>query len=388
MTSDRPVNDTAWNYLRPVPAVQPYLQMDLLEDGSYECVILDGLPAKVSSNSDNPPSSFRTHDTFIKHPSLPNAWKYLGRIDDRITLVTGEKVLPLPIEQRVRKSMYVKDVLVFGVGKLLPGLLVIPSEACHGMKKTEIIEHIWPNIEEANQNAEGFSQISLDLVEILDVGCSYPATDKGTMIRQACYRQFSDIIEAAYLKLQTGDLAGGGEKLTFDVAELEKFLLELFRNRLGFPEIDIETDFFDAGVDSLRAINARAIIMKEINIGSSELRHNVVFDLSNIEKLSAHLFSLRTGQVEQGDDEIAVMSELIQKYSSFTKHMADTEEVVVSCLLYCIYIFSSYQRCSLMHFLIAINWGDWIVGSFSLIKIDDKGFCQANLLSCTGTLSQ
>ena len=83
---------------------QPHLHTDLLEGGSYECVILNGLPSKVSSNSDNPPSSFQTHYTFIKHPFLPNAWKYLRRIDDCIALVTGEKVLPLLIEQRVRKS--------------------------------------------------------------------------------------------------------------------------------------------------------------------------------------------------------------------------------------------------------------------------------------------
>ena len=57
--------------------------------------------------------------------------------------------------------------------------------------KRRDLEHIWSDIEEANQNAEGFSRISLDLVEILDIGCSHPVTDKGTMIRQACYRQFS-----------------------------------------------------------------------------------------------------------------------------------------------------------------------------------------------------
>ena len=36
----------AWNYVRPLKSVQPYIKMLPLEDGSYECVALDGLPAK------------------------------------------------------------------------------------------------------------------------------------------------------------------------------------------------------------------------------------------------------------------------------------------------------------------------------------------------------
>ena len=101
---------------------------------------------KVTSNSDDPPNSFHTRDTFLKHPTLPNAWKYLGRIDDRVTLVNGEKVLPIPIEHRIRQSIYVKDNLVFGVGRAIPGLIIVPSEECQGMDKKYILDLVWPDI--------------------------------------------------------------------------------------------------------------------------------------------------------------------------------------------------------------------------------------------------
>ncbi|PYH40166.1 uncharacterized protein BP01DRAFT_396080 [Aspergillus saccharolyticus JOP 1030-1] len=50
MTSDRPAGEKAWDYVRPLPTVALFIQMSPLEDDSYECVVLDVLPTKVSSN--------------------------------------------------------------------------------------------------------------------------------------------------------------------------------------------------------------------------------------------------------------------------------------------------------------------------------------------------
>ncbi|KAF7588876.1 hypothetical protein BBP40_005061 [Aspergillus hancockii] len=329
MTSERPVHDKAWNYLRPLKSVEPYLKMVELEDGSFECIALDGLPAKVSSNSDNPPNSFHTRDTFLKHPSLPNAWKYLGRIDDRVTLVNGEKVLPIPIEHRIRRSTYVKDNLVFGIGRPLPGLLVVPSEECQGLNKDEILTLVWPDIAAANQSAEAFSQISRDMVVILDIGCVYPATDKGTMIRARCYAEFSDMIDATYQTLEDGG-TGTGEKLALDLAGIENFLLKLFQMELGFSELESQSDFFDSGVDSLQAIKARGIIKKTLDTGSSDLGHNVIYDFANIKSLAAHLYDLRTGGQRRKEDELEIMSQLIERYSSFMSRKEEGETILLT----------------------------------------------------------
>lgn len=328
MTSERPRNDKAWNYVRPLRSVEKFLQWKPLDDGSYECIVLDGLPSKVTSNSDDPPNSFHTRDTFLKHPTIPNAWKYLGRIDDRVTLINGEKVLPVPIEHRIRQSVYVQDNLVFGVSKPLPGLLVVPSVECQGLSSEEILDRIWPDIEEANQSAEAFSQISRSMVIILDAACSYPMTDKGTMIRNRCYLEFSDLIEAAYTRLENGG-ANNGTRRALGLPELEEFLLDLFRSDLGFANIQASDDLFEAGVDSLQAIKARGILQSQIDIGSATLAHNVIFDCGSIKKLAAHLHGLRTGEDQASEDELEAMSQLIDQYSSFARRPA-TEQVVVS----------------------------------------------------------
>lgn len=328
MTSERPRGDNAWNYVRPLGSVEKFLQWKPLDDGSYECIVLDGLQSKVTSNSDNPPNSFHTRDTFRKHSTIPNAWKYIGRIDDRVTLINGEKVLPVPIEHRIRQCVYVQDNLVFGVSKPLPGLLVVPSAECQGLSSEEILDRIWPDIEEANQNAEAFSQISRGMVIILDASCSYPMTDKGTMIRNRCYLEFNDLIETAYMCLENGG-ANNGTRRALGLPELEEFLLDLFRCDLGFTNIQVSDDLFEAGVDSLQAIKARGILQSQIDIGSATLAHNVIFDCRSITDLAVHLHGLRTGEDQTSEDELGAMSRLIDQYSSFVRRPA-TEQVVVS----------------------------------------------------------
>lgn len=180
MTSQRDANDHSWNYLRPLKTVRPYLFFDEVGPGIFETVVLDGLPTKTQSNSDNPPNSYRTRDTFTKHPTLPDRWKYLGRLDDRVTLFNGEKVLPIPFEHRVRQSDLVQDCVVFGVSQAFPGLLVFPSTRGTDLNQEEFLDRLWPTIQNANEKAEQFGRVSREMVKV--IYSMYPSTDKGTIM--------------------------------------------------------------------------------------------------------------------------------------------------------------------------------------------------------------
>jgi acyl-CoA synthetase (AMP-forming)/AMP-acid ligase II len=181
----RPRDDKAWNYLRPPSHVQPYLLMHPIEPGSdiCECIVLDGHRGKEISNSDSPPNSFHTSDLFIAHPTIPNAWKFLGRSDDRVTLLNGEKVLPLPIEGRIVQHPLVNETVVFGVDRPVPGPLLFKSQRAAGMSDGDVLEHVWPRIVEAIARAEAFSQIGRDMVVVLGDGVLIPSTDKSTFKR-------------------------------------------------------------------------------------------------------------------------------------------------------------------------------------------------------------
>ncbi|KAK8196824.1 hypothetical protein IWZ00DRAFT_183202 [Phyllosticta capitalensis] len=317
MTSLRDPEDKSWNYVRPLPKVKPYLRFVPIGEGMYECVVLDGLPTKVMSNSDDPPNSYYTRDTFVPHPTISDAWKYKGRLDDRITLFNGEKVLPIPYENQVRQNELISDCLVFGVGMAFPGLLVFPSENAAGMNKSEILQQIAPTIELANSRAEKFGYVSPEMIEIMDRGIEYPRTDKGTTIRAACYKKFSDIIDAVYQRFENPDAADEGSGRVLDQQGMEQYLLDLFTRRLGIDGISTDTDLFEAGTDSLQSLRARSYMMHDLYLAGKVLEQNVVYEHPSVKNLARYLSSLNTGTGSDQKDELKEMKELINKYSSF-----------------------------------------------------------------------
>src|SRR5213078_4671350 len=107
-------------------------------------VFLAGYPALSVSNSDDPPGSFHSKDVFTPHPVIPERWKYVTRLDDRVTLLNGEKVLPLPIECCIRKHPLIREAVVVGIGKAVPGLLVFRSNAAKGLSDNDFVDAIWP----------------------------------------------------------------------------------------------------------------------------------------------------------------------------------------------------------------------------------------------------
>ncbi|KKY35657.1 putative l-aminoadipate-semialdehyde dehydrogenase [Diaporthe ampelina] len=313
MTSFRDKGDKGWNYMRPFPVTKGFIKMVPRGANTFECVVLDGLPSKTTSNSDDPPNSYHTRDTFSPHPTIPDAWRYLGRLDDRVTLVNGEKVLPIPYEHTIRQHDLVQEAVVFGVERAVPGLMIVPSDKAASLTKDVILQALLPNIELANSRAEEFGRISREMIEILDVGTEYPRTDKGTVIRAAFYKQFAKQIDDTYDRFA----APQANLLALEYDELVKYLLDTFRVDLGVTNLEPTTDFFEGGIDSRQAITARAQITRELDVGGNPVGSNVIFEYPNVELLAKHLHSLRTGVAQEADDELSAMAQLIEKYSDF-----------------------------------------------------------------------
>lgn len=339
MSSLRPAGDAQWAYLRMPPHVAPHVLMDEVAPGVFECVALASLPSRGPTNCDDPPGSFRTRDLFTRHPERGDWWKYLTRLDDRVTLVTGEKVLPLPIEGRVRQSALVAEAVVFGAGRAVPGMLVFRAEGAE-MGAEEFVDAIWEDVEDANAKAESFSRVPRELVVVMPVGTEWPRTDKGTAVRQRVYDVFAEVIDEAYARFeQMGEPEEeGGELLSLDVPQLEEWLMERFRDDLGKELQSVEADIFAAGVDSLQTMRMWSLIRKTLDLGDrrDELSQNVVYEKGNVKTLARHLHPLRTGEeMEQSDeDELLAMQELVEKYSVFEQHVpgdapAPDGEVVV-----------------------------------------------------------
>lgn len=324
MTSFRPTGDKAWNYVRENDKLRPFLRWVPQGPNLFECTVTEGWPSKVASNRAD--GSYATKDLFEPHPSIPRAWKYIARLDDTIVLSNGEKFNPVMMEGRVRSHPAVTETTVFGSGRPYLGILIVPSPAVTGLLSDQIIDQIFPVIEEANQTVEAYARISRDMVKVLPHDCQFPRTDKGSIIRQAFYKRFDKEINDAYDQAATSN----GDVKALSVPALEDFVRSIISRSV--PEekaVDRNTDLFSLGLDSLQSIQMRTEILKAVDIGSQKLGQNVVFEYPSIAALSAHLFGLRTGEAEE---KVAIedsMQSLVEKYGSFTPR-SRTHSIVVT----------------------------------------------------------
>jgi thioester reductase-like protein len=314
MTSVRPREDKLWDYLRLSEAVKPFLRFEERSPGLYESVVLDGWPSKVMSN--RPDGSYATKDLFTKHPDF-EGYKYCARLDDTLVLVNGEKVIPLALEGSVRQDPAVAEVIVFGAQRASIGMIVIMTEEGAALSRDQLIEQIWPRVEQAQSEMPAFGQLSRDMVVLLPPDTQYPRTDKGTVIRQAVYRTFADLIENTYNDQATGEL------LALTEPGLREFLQEQLQSILPSKARGLLTedaDFFNIGMDSLQTTQLRSIIVRQIDTSEKELGLNVAFDHPSINLLARHLLSLRSGVSDNDQSVEDTMQSLIEKYSAFQQH--------------------------------------------------------------------
>ena len=330
MTSFRPANDKAWNYVRESDKLATYLEWIPRGPNLFECAVKDGWPAKIASN--HPDGSYRTKDLFEPHPTIPKAWKYIARSDDTIVLVNGEKFNPVQFEGNVRSDRSVAEAVVFGAGRPYLGLLVVPAAGLAHATAEEVRELVWPGVQRSQASAEGYARISKEMVCVLPAHCPCPRTDKGSVIRQAFYKTFADEIEAAY------DAAdkGSGEVRVMSEPDLRKFLREALGQVTGKgldgadgkEAVSDDTDFFVLGLDSLQALQLRSHILRSVDLGGKSFGQNVVFDFPSIEKLCSHVLALAGGQETKSrgavEDE---MRELIDELGNFPQELKQSSVV-------------------------------------------------------------
>ncbi|KAL9623500.1 MAG: hypothetical protein Q9160_002180 [Pyrenula sp. 1 TL-2023] len=312
MTSQRDFeNDKGWDWVRAGDAVRPYLRFEERSEETYELIVLSGWKSKVMSNQAD--GSYASKDLFSKHPTIPNAYKFMGRIDDTLTLYNGEKTNPIRYENILRESRLVKDAIVFGDGQVECGVLILPAEP------VELLHSFMVNLEQilkkANSQAESHAQISRDMVRVLSQDTVLPRTDKGTLLRPAVYRDLKAEIEKMYEK---GRNTMALKK--FDTLELKIFLRQLVLDALPGVEENLqdESDLFSLGLDSLKSMKMRNSIISRVDVDGRPISINVVYEHATIESLARFLVSLQEGVVEK-EDENAKMLKLVEKYSDFER---------------------------------------------------------------------
>lgn len=90
------------------------------------------------------------------------------------------------------------------------------------MLSEDVLDFLWPAIQDANMRASSFSRVPREMFLIMPAGTEYPCTDKGTIIRGACYKKFEIVIKNAYQRFESPGCSG---RRILDTYELQDYLL-------------------------------------------------------------------------------------------------------------------------------------------------------------------
>ena len=324
MNSFRPKSEFQdWDWLQPLESALPFIRWEPYDEehSIFELVVLEGWPAKVTSNRDD--GAYATADLWQRHPDYPevNKWRYYARKDDTIVLVNGEKANPIAFEQLSAASSLVQEAIVFGSEKAKLGIFVIPNNS--DANEDEVVRDVWRAIEKGNISMPAHAQLDRDMIKLLSPNEAerIRRTDKGNIIRSAFYREFASDIDAAY-----EDAAKSVEKITLSRTELVSFLKSEIFSSLSIEQqskLDESVDLFSLGMDSLQATRVRSAILKRgIDTGEDVIGENVVFEFPSIAALADELIRMRKGGASTTLYSVEKrMQAMIDNYSSnFVEH--------------------------------------------------------------------
>lgn len=318
--------DKAWAYLRDNKF--GYLSFERRDDGLSELIVNPSWPHMAKTNRDN--GAYATADLFEAHADIADAWRYHSRADAQLTLMTGKKFDPEPLEAAMATHPFISEALIFGNGRLCAGVLVFPSAAAGA----EVSEEVWQHVEKLNVHSQSHARISKSMVTIMPFQASTLAkSSKGTIMRRVAEKKYASYIDNAYgdsdehtgraipnnaiparvrqiVTAITGIQASSGEDEGHGIAAATGI-----QASLGDDE-----DLFSLGVDSIAAMRIRQSLQKELNI--EHLPLNIVYDCGTLGKLSAFLVAIREGSHAETSDEIQEMRDLVSKYGNFGANLA------------------------------------------------------------------
>lgn len=268
---------------------------------------------KAKTNRDN--GSFATADLFAKHPTVENAWLYHSRADSQLTLVTGKKFDPAPLEASIATSSHLDDVLVFGNGQPYPGALLLRSKASMHVPDKELLDAIWPHVHKLNQTSQDHARISNNmLISMPHQTEPLEKSSKGTIMRKASEVRYARDIGAAYQSKADGDTRH------IDDESLPQYLSELIQTLVQGASLPAQdTDLFSYGVDSIACMKLRSRLRQLTPNYSKEFPLSIVEDCGNVRNLAKYIIRKRHGEADaESEDEQQLMLNLIQDLSTYT----------------------------------------------------------------------
>ncbi|KAL2151784.1 hypothetical protein VTH82DRAFT_6882 [Thermothelomyces myriococcoides] len=269
---------------------------------------------------------YNTKDLFKPHPALPDHWMYCGRADNIIVLSNGEKLNPASIESILMGHPRIKGALVIGSNRFQPAVILEPMEHPHteqGVK--EFIDSVWPTVVKANKETVAHGQIGRQFIAISKPDKPFLRAGKGTIQRAGTIRLYEDEIDQIYEQANSVSSSEAPVLNLESTESLTRSIENLFETRLQAPKLELDTDFFTVGIDSMQAINASRLLRagleaRGVQVDSASLATRVIYGHPTARRLAEYLFSVvnkngRDAASGEPQHEDHAMEAILEKYT-------------------------------------------------------------------------
>ena len=340
-----------WRYLEFHPEVG--VEFRHVSGNEYEAVIVRSAAREINQCPFvlfPEMQEYHTKDLMIPHPAKANLWRPSARVDDVIVFLNGEKTNPCSMEQLIVSSNAdVTGCIVIGAQRFQASLLVeVAEKALSTSERAQLIEQLWPSIEEANTAAPAHAQITKSHIMFASQEKPLPRTAKGTVARPQTLVLYAKEIEDLYNDAEKlGEIDEAQSELpnltdlkdTAKVAEYIKTSI-LAITKWNPEQLTATENWFNLGLDSLQAIRAVRVLKRGLNLPA--LTPNTIYLNPAIEGLTQALQSLnlvngqsseakKQAQLQERDQLLQELTAQINtKTQQETKPFPSTQTVILT----------------------------------------------------------
>ena len=266
---------------------------------------------------------FSTHDLFSRHPTKHDHWLYRGRSDDVIVFLNGEKTNPTLMEGLVQNHPDVRSALVVGQNRFEAALLVEPS---HPSKvstsgRAELIENLWPVVEEANRKAPAYARVSKSHILFTNPEKPMSRAGKGTVQRGFTIEKYSAEIDALYADAEKMNDCDVLAKV--DPLNMKQSVHQIVAFAMGLEQLGVNDDFFSRGMDSLQVIQTARYLksgLQEAGMKVGNLGPSTIYTNPTITKLTSTVesFEQKIQATRESAEKARIqdMEGILKKYSN------------------------------------------------------------------------
>lgn len=277
-------------------------------------------PFLAENISNRPDGCYTVGDILLEDPPSSGRYSVLGRHDDTLVHINGEKTNPLPIEDIIRRSQFVEQVAIVGQNQFCPmALIQLNISESFNYTFKEIEDNISNYVELANKQSPSHSHILKELIYILPMKDILPRTEKGNLMRQKVNQEYSHLINQIYQEFFNKKEKKKEKNIYWTKQNIEKYLQDKL-NLNQIKDLDYSKSIFQYGINSLQIIQLTNFICQDI----CEIEKDFLYEYSSIQQITEELIKYLNYQKEEQKEDndpfhYQLTEQIIEKYIHLIK---------------------------------------------------------------------